>query len=56
MNVTKSKVDLMVFNKTGIMCHTVFKYGDSIMQCVQNYKYLALGLPFSINGYLKEVR
>ena len=33
VNVTKSKV--MVFNKTGRMCHAVFKYGDCIMECVR---------------------
>ena len=47
VNVTKSKV--MVFNKTGRMCHTVFKYSDCIMECVRDYK--DLGIPkFLIYG------
>ena len=50
VNVTKSKV--MVFNKTGKMYHTVFKYSDCIMECVRNYK--DFDIPFSINASFTE--
>ena len=49
---TKSKI--IVFNRTGRLSHTIFKNGDSNVECVKSYKYL--GIEFSIAGNFTEAK
>ena len=52
LNTLKSKI--IVFNKTGRMSHTIFKYGNYSVECVKSYKYL--GIEFSIAGNFTEAK
>ena len=52
VNIMKSKI--IVFNKAGRSSNLVFKYGNSVLDCVRNYKYL--GIDFSVSGNFSDVK
>lgn len=48
LNVNHVKTKVIIFNKAGRLISERFAYGDQIIQCVSNYKYL--GIQFNASG------